>query len=90
MWGTYIVDAFVRGARLDGTAKLESDPNLGLLWNTSNSIHASFTLFPVSAGVGFRGFVRERETTFTWELALKPQQTVVQGGNVVSLARRRR
>ena len=50
--GTYIVN--VRSdfaASLIGTAKLDSEPNLGLLWNESGSLHLTFTLFSHSAGL---------------------------------------
>ena len=87
------------GDHLQGTAKLDSPPNLGLLWNDSGSIHATFALFAVSRGYGFRGFVRDAAPSargdsggcvFTWEVAFSLKQEVVKGDNVVSLHRRRR
>ncbi|HEX7034520.1 MAG TPA: hypothetical protein VF210_02020 [Pseudomonadales bacterium] len=95
--GTYTLTVSVAGDRLQGTAKLDSPPNLGLLWNDSGSVHATFTLFAVSRGYGFRGFVRDSGTrgsnggrVFTWEIAFSLKQEVMKGDNVVSLHRRRR
>lgn len=88
--GTYTVDAFVAGTRLDGVGKLESEPNVSLLWHERELAHASATLFRVDGAVGCRGFLREQETVRTWEIAFKPKQNVVGGSNVVSLSRRRR
>ena len=44
-YGTYAVA--VRGMGLDaqGTAKLESEPHLGLLWSENGDAHVAFTLF---------------------------------------------
>lgn len=99
--GTYTLTLQLDGQQLQGTAKLDSPPNLGLLWNDSGSSNATFALFPVARGVGFRGFVRRAGAAgdagaagggrvFTWEVALSRQQDVIQGDNVVSLHRRRR
>jgi hypothetical protein len=97
--GTYTLTVQLAGDHLQGTAKLDSPPNLGLVWNDSGSIHATFALFTVSRGYGFRGFVRDAGRTgstagggrvFTWEVAFSLKQEVVKGDNVVSLHRRRR
>jgi hypothetical protein len=99
--GTYTVALRLAGERLQGTAKLDSPPNLGLLWNDTGSVHATFALFAVSRGYGFRGFVRHGGRgrvshgdgggrLFTWEVAFTLEQEVAQGDNVVSLHRRRR
>jgi len=101
--GTYTLSLYLGGDRLHGTAKLDSPPNLGLLWNESGSLHATFALFTVSRGFGFRGFLRdcsvgpagggsgaERGRVFTWEVAFSLRQEVLKGDNVVSLQRRRR
>jgi len=97
--GTYTLTMQLAGDHLHGTAKLDSPPNLGLLWNDSGSLHATFALFAVSRGYGFRGFVRDAAPTvrggvtgriFTWEVAFSLKQEVVKGDNVVSLHRRRR
>ena len=88
--GTYSIDARVGGVALDGVAKLESVPNLGLLWNVGGTQHATFALFSVSNGYGFRGFLREGESTFTWEIAFSLRQHVLKGDNVIPLSRRRR
>ena len=101
-YGTYAVA--VRGMGLDaqGTAKLESEPHLGLLWSENGDAHVAFTLFVSHESHGLRGFAKTDTTTWTWELALQPAH----GGeakrsperprsrkrlaNVVSLASRRR
>lgn len=92
--GTYSLTLHLGAVRLLGTAKLDSPPNLGLLWNEAGSVHATFALFSVSRGFGFRGFVRERAgpgegRVFTWEVAFSLKQEVVKGDNVVTLRRRR-
>jgi hypothetical protein len=56
--GTYTMDARVGSAALDGIAKLESVPNLGLLWNEAATVSSTFTLFNINNGFGFRGFLR--------------------------------
>lgn len=96
--GTYTLTIQLAGDRLQGTAKLDSPPNLGLLWNDSGSLHATFALFSVSRGYGFRGFVRDAGAprgagdgrVFTWEVAFSLKQELVKADNVVSLHRRRR
>lgn len=97
--GTYTLSMRLAGDHLQGAAKLDSPPNLGLLWNDSGSLHATFALFAVSRGYGFRGFLRDAGVVgngeagdgriFTWEVAFSLKQEVVKGDNVVSLHRRR-
>ena len=89
--GTYVIS--VRSEIADtlmGTAKLDSEPNLGLLWNEASTIYATFSLFGHSGGLGCRGFARSEGTTYTWEIAFSRKQHVVKGDNVVSMRRRRR
>ncbi len=88
--GTYTLDVYVAGTRLDGVGKLESEPHVSLLWHEAELAHASVTLFSVSQGFGCRGFLREKDTVRTWEVAFALKQNVVGGSNVVSLSRRRR
>ena len=88
--GTYIIDARVASVALDGVAKLESEPNLSLLWNEGQTQSVSVTLFHAASGVGCRGFWQEGGKTRTWEILFKLKQQVVGGNNVVSLNRRRR
>ncbi len=92
--GTYVIDARISDLSLDGVAKLESEPNLILLWNAGQTQSVSMTLFRANSGIGCRGFWREHTgsgggTTRTWEILFKPKQQVVGGSNVVSLNRRR-
>ena len=87
--GTYVIDARIGGVRLDGVAKLESAPNLGLLWHADGALHATFALFEVARGYGFRGFLRERDRTLTWEVAFALKQDAIKASNVVTLRRRR-
>ena len=88
--GTYIIDARIAAVALDGVAKLESEPNLGLLWNAGQTQSVSVTLFATANGIGCRGFWHEGGKTRTWEILFRLKQQVVGGDNVVSLARRRR
>jgi hypothetical protein len=87
--GTYVVDARVGSFALDGIAKLESEPNVCLLWNQGQTQSATVSLFVVDTGIGCRGFLREADKTVTWEILFRPTQQVVGGDNVVSLMRRR-
>lgn len=87
--GTYVIDARIGAVRLDGVAKLESAPNLGLLWHADGALHATFALFEVARGYGFRGFLRERDQTLTWEVAFALKQDAIKASNVVTLRRRR-
>ncbi|MDZ7670617.1 MAG: hypothetical protein U5Q16_14785 [Gammaproteobacteria bacterium] len=95
--GTYTLTVYLGGDHLQGTAKLDSPPNLGLLWNDSGTLYATFALFSVPRGYGFRGFVRDAggsgspagSRVFTWEIAFSLKQEVLRGDNVVSLRRRR-
>ncbi len=87
--GTYVIDARIGGVRLDGVAKLESAPNLGLLWQADGALQATFALFQVAEGCGFRGFLRERDRTLTWEVAFALKQDAIKASNVVTMRRRR-
>ena len=88
--GTYTIDARVASVAVDGIAKLESEPNLALLWNEGQTQSVTIALFLTTNGIGCRGFLREGGRTLTWEILFKLKQQVVGGDNVVSLANRRR
>jgi hypothetical protein len=88
--GTYSINVRTLAETFAGTAKLDSPPNLGLLWNEAATTYVTFALFAVSGGHGFRGFLRDGKTTYTWEIAFSLKQDVVSGDNVVSLANRRK
>jgi hypothetical protein len=87
--GTWTLGALAGRLSLQGTAKLDSPPNLALLWNDAGSLHLTATLFAISGGIGCRGFVREHDRVQTWEVAFRLKQEVVRGPNVISLHRRR-
>ena len=87
--GTYVVDARIGSLALDGIAKLESEPNVCLLWNVGQTQSATANLFVVDTGIGCRGCFREADKTVTWEILFRPTQQVVSGDNVVSLMQRR-
>lgn len=88
--GTWTLGAMAGGLRLQGTAKLDSPPNLALLWNDAGNLHLTAALFAIGGGgYGCRGFVRDGERVQTWEIAFRLKQEVVRGPNVVSLHRRR-
>lgn len=86
--GTFDVTLSGLSSALDGTAKLESEPNLAMLWSEDGSAMASVALFSTSRGYGCRGFHRRNVGVLTWELVLTPDNPVPRGSNVVSLRRR--
>ena len=86
--GTYTLRVQAAGEVYHGSAKLDSPPNLGLLWNDSETVYLTFALFSIAAGFGCRGFLRDGETTYTWEVAFSLKKDVVKGDNVVSLRSR--
>ena len=86
--GTYVIDARVGGIALDGRGKLESEPNLVLLWNEGQTQSVSVAFFQTSGGIGCRGFWQENGKSKTWEILFKLKQQVIGGSNVVSLRRR--
>jgi hypothetical protein len=92
--GTYVIDARIAAVALDGRAKLESEPNLGLLWNEGQTQSVSVAFFRTNNGIACRGFWQELGKSRTWEILFKLKQDVigssVGGSNVVSLANRRR
>ena len=92
--GTYVIDARIASVALDGRAKLESEPHLGLLWHEGQTQSVSVALFRTNTGIACRGFWQELGKTRTWEILFKLKQNVVGqsagGSNVVSLANRRR
>jgi hypothetical protein len=54
--GTYVLDARVGSFALDGIAKLESEPNVCLLWNEGQTQSATvnlLSLIPVSVVAAF-------------------------------------
>jgi hypothetical protein len=87
--GTWTLAALAGALRLQGSAKLDSPPNLALLWNDAGSLHLTAALFAITGGIGCRGFVRDGERVQTWEIAFRLKQEVLRGPNVVSLHRRR-
>ena len=87
--GTYTLGMRMAGDGLQGTAKLDSSPNLGLLWNDAGTLHATFALFPLARGFGLRGFARDGGHVYTWEMSFSLHQETVRSDNVVSLRRRR-
>ena len=83
--GTFTITAAGMGAPLEGTAKLESEPNLAMLWSEDGTSMASVTLFATNRGIGCRGFYRRPVGVLTWELVITPNNPVRRGGNVVRL-----
>ena len=71
--GTYAVTVRGDGLNVQGTAKLDSEPNLGLMWSEDGSMHVSCALFRLHDTHGVRGFARVGKDTWTWELALRPE-----------------
>ncbi len=85
--GTFEVTAS-GGPALRGTAKLESEPNLAMLWSEDGLSMATVALFSIKRGYGCRGFHRRPAGLLTWEIVLTPVNLVQRGSNVVSLRRR--
>lgn len=88
--GTYELSVHFGDWSLEGTAKLESQPCLGLVWSEDGSVHATFALFDLSDGHGLRGIIHTAREIVTWELALQEHHRVAGGDNVVTLSARRR
>ena len=98
-FGTYAVTGHGFQTQVQGTAKLESEPHLGLLNAEDGSAHIAFAVFATQESYGVRGFAKAAKATWTWELALEPAHRGVREkpsklregiDNVVSLASRRR
>jgi len=82
VWGVAVYSA-VMG--LEGTAKIESEPHLALLWSESGDRQMTLTLFSIAGGVGCRGFVRAAGKVCTWEIAWRREAAPQPVGNVFSL-----
>jgi len=85
--GTYDIAAQFDALNLAGTAKLESFPNLGMLWSKDGAVQVAFSVFELRIGRGFRGFCRTAEHFVSWEMALEEvrQAAVREAKNVVSI-----
>ena len=87
--GTYTMSVRGGGLDVDGTAKLEAEPHLGLLWSEDGATHITFALFAARDAIGLRGFSRAGPAVLTWEVAIYPRREVVSGDNVVAFDARR-
>ncbi len=87
--GGYTLSVRGAGIAYDGTAKLDSEPNAGLLRNADGA-SAAFALFALRDAYGLRGFAQDGEGMLTWELALRPLAEAALGGNVVAFEPPRR
>ena len=87
--GTYTVSVRGGGVDVDGTAKLEAEPHLGLLWSEDGGTHVTFAMFAARDAIGLRGFWRAGPAVLTWEVAIHPLRHVVAGDNVVAFDGRR-
>lgn len=87
--GGYTLSVRGAGGVYDGTAKLDSEPNMGLLQGADGA-SAAFALFALREAYGLRGFAHDARGTITWELALRPIAEAAIGGNVVAFQRERR
>ncbi len=90
--GTYDLAVQFGPLNLTGSAKLESFPNLGVLWSKDGAMQVAFSLFELRGGRGFRGFYRSGETLLSWEMMLDQHGAVAarESANVVSLNPRKR
>ena len=84
--GMYTVSLVGNGLDMDGAAKLESTPHLGLLSSTKENETLAVTLFETREAYGVRGFFRRKQDVFTFELALrtKGEIAVAEKDNVIS------
>jgi len=90
--GTYDVVTQFAGLNLAGIAKLESFPNLGMLWSKDGAVQLAFSLFELRSGRGFRGFCRTEEHFVSWEMVLESVRSAAlrDAANVVSIDPRKR
>ena len=88
--GTYDIAAQFGGANLEGTAKMESYPNLAMLWSARNDLQVSCALFDLRTGRGCRGFSRSAKVQLTWEMVLREERSAVPANNVVTLRARKK
>jgi hypothetical protein len=88
--GTYDVAAQFGAANLEGTAKMESYPNLAMLWSSRNDIQVSCALFDLRTGRGCRGFSRSPKVQLTWEMVLREERSATTANNVVTLRARKK
>jgi len=98
-FGTYAMTVKAPGLDVQGHAKLESEPLLGLLWSQDGLAAVAFALFALPEAHGLRGYAKVDKHLWTWELSLhRSRQSSGQPrkglrdriGNVVSLASRRK
>ena len=62
--GTYEISVRTLSETYSGTAKLDSPPNLGLLWNEAATTYVTFALFVISDGIDSRSLViRDQRVT---------------------------
>jgi len=83
--GTYDIAAQFGAANLEGTAKMESYPNLAMLWSAGNELQVACALFDLRTGRGCRGFSRSAKMQLTWEMVLREERSAVPANNVVAL-----
>ena len=98
-FGTYAMTVKAPGLDVQGHAKLESEPHLGLLWSQDGLATVAFALFALPEAHGLRGYAKVDKHLWTWELSLHRSQQASgeprkglrdRIGNVVSLASRRK
>lgn len=83
--GTYDIAAQFGSVNLEGTAKMESYPNLAMLWGARGDLHVACTMFDARNGRGFRGFSRSGKSQLTWEMVLREDRVATNATNVVTL-----
>jgi len=90
--GTYDVAVQFANLNLAGIAKLESFPNLGMLWSKDGAVQLAFSLFEHRSGRGFRGFCRTPDYFLSWEMVLESVRSAAlrDAANVVSIDPRKR
>ncbi len=89
---TGLYDATIMGTDVDlvGTAKLESIPHVAMLNNNDATVCLTVAVFALPEVYGARGFLRNEETTYTFEIAISPRQVDVKADNIVEFNPRSR
>ncbi len=86
--GTYSLQVRILGDSFLGISKLDSVPHLGLIWNEPRTLSATFTIFTVDQGLGFRGFANKDGQICTWEVVFM-QEVAARADNVLAFRKGR-
>ena len=90
--GTFDLAAQFGAMNFTGNAKLESFPNLALLWTKDADRHVAVSLFEVRHGFGCRGFYHAGDALVSFEIMLESHDYAAQkeSPNVIAIDPRKR